>query len=143
MKNEQDFWNFLSIIVFILIFTITYYILIKNNLDVFYGAGIIDLTLISLATFRVIRLIRKDKVMSFFRDFFEKKKKGPMKTIHEITICPWCIGIWVSLLVIPVYFLTDIGKIFVLILAIAGVGSFLQILISNIDKTKTKSYISK
>ena len=72
--------------------------------------------------------------MSFLRDFFEKKEKGIGRTIHELIICPWCIGIWISLFVIPLYFLKDIGKIFVLIVAIAGIGSFLQILVNMIGR---------
>ena len=102
--NEQDFWNFVSIIIFLLVFIAIYYFLIRDKIGVFYSTSILDLSLISIATFRLIRLVRYDKVMSFLRDFFEKKEKGIGRTIHEIIICPWCIGIWISLFVIPLYF---------------------------------------
>lgn len=129
--NEQDFWNFISILLFLLIFSVVYYFFIKDKISIFYNVDFLDIFLISFATLRMIRLLSYDKVTSFMRNYFNKKEKGIGKTIYELLICPWCTGIWATLFLVPLYFLTDLGKIFILILAIAGIGSLIQV-ISNI-----------
>lgn len=126
-SNEQDFWNFISILFFLLVFALIYYSFMAGNLSVFYSASFLDLFLLSFATLRIIRLLSYDKVTSFMRDFFNKRDKGVGKTAYELLICPWCTGIWVAMLIVPFYFLTEIGKIFVLIAAVAGIGSLIQV----------------
>jgi len=134
--KEQDVWNFISIIFFVLVFVLMYYFFIKDNVILFSTVSLLDIFLLSFATLRTIRLLSYDKVSSFMRDFFNKKEKGIGKTTYELLICPWCTGIWVALFLIPVYFLTEVGKIFVLILAIAGIGSFLQVIVNSVGSRK-------
>ena len=125
--NEQDFWNFVSMVFFVLVFALIYYFFMAENLGVFYSASFLDIFLLSFATLRMIRLLSYDKVTSFMRDHFNKKEKGIGKTAYELLICPWCTGIWVALFLVPFYFLTEFGKIFVLIAAVAGIGSLIQV----------------
>ncbi|MBV9485292.1 MAG: DUF1360 domain-containing protein [Frankiaceae bacterium] len=69
-----------------------------------------DLALMSVATFRIARLIAKDPVSSPFRAPFthfegqsgeaEVKEEvighGPQKAIGELVTCPFCLGQWVG-----------------------------------------------
>jgi hypothetical protein len=132
--NGQDFWNFVSIILFVVLFSAMYHLVARGSLSLFYSAKPIDIFLISFATLRMIRLLSYDKVTSFLRDFFGKNEGGMGRTVYELLICPWCTGIWVALLLVPFYFLTEVGKIFVLVAAIAGIGSMVQVVLNAIAK---------
>ena len=78
--NEQDFWNFVSMVFFVLVFALIYYFFMAENLGVFYSASFLDIFLLSFATLRMIRLLSYDKVTSFMRDHFNKNEKGIGKT---------------------------------------------------------------
>jgi hypothetical protein len=72
--------------------------------------GTRDLALISVATFRVARLLAKDPVTSPLRAPFarfagtsgeaelaeEVRGSGPRKAIGELVTCPFCVGQWVA-----------------------------------------------
>ena len=51
-------------------------------------------------------------------------------TLHSIITCPWCAGVWVTLLLV-FYFLVPYGAVLVYVLALAGVASMV-ILLSNL-----------
>lgn len=102
-----------------------------------------DILLITLATFRVIRLFVNDHIMAFFREQFldevptievdgealmVKPSKGIRRVLADLMFCPWCFGIWASAIVIFFYFLTPYAFYPVLFLAIAGIATFLQLL---------------
>lgn len=129
--SNQDFWNLIFIFAFVILFlTFTYVFLLKRILIFF---NMMDLLLISIATFRLVRLFTYDKIMHFFRNLFKNKKEGPLKAIHEMLICPWCTGIWAALISVVLYSFL-VGKIFVIILAVAGIGSFIQVLANLISR---------
>ncbi|MEX0932787.1 MAG: DUF1360 domain-containing protein [Candidatus Pacearchaeota archaeon] len=123
----QNFWNFTFSVLFILVAFYLSYKIIQTNPRFLTNLGVLELTIISLATFRMIRLVAYNKIMSFLRDFFERKNSF-MRTIYELIICPWCVGIWMALAVLSIYFLIpgDLGKIFISIIAIAGLASLIQ-----------------
>lgn len=105
----------------------------------------LDITLMVLATFRLVRLLSQDIIFSFARDFFwkhkngidvetgekvtlvSKFKRGPRRTISELLNCPWCTGMWAALLVVYVYLLTPLAWVPIFILAVAGLASLLQV----------------
>jgi hypothetical protein len=69
-----------------------------------------DVGLIGVATFRLSRLITKDKVTSSFRAPFTRFEKavgsgeveedargaGMQRAIGDLITCPYCIGLWVA-----------------------------------------------
>lgn len=106
-----------------------------------------DFILIVLATFRLTRLFVYDKITRFLRDFFfhaheeyteegvtyfakKERMHGPLRTVYELLTCPWCFSVWASVVVVFFYFLTPNAWIPILILAISGVATLIQ-LISN------------
>lgn len=88
-----------------------------------------DFVLMALAIWRLIRLFTYDAITAFVREWFEGAAPGTFRgTLHTLLTCPWCIGLWFSFLVVFFYFATIYAWPVILILALAAVGSFLQIL---------------
>ena len=135
--SDQDFWNIVFMIIFVLLAFYISYKIIERNPNLITEIRVFEFLIISVATFRFIRLLTYDKIMIFLRDFFNKER-GIRRTIHELLICPWCTGIWAALFVITIYFLVPLGNIFILIIAIAGVGSFIQSLANMMGKIGNK-----
>jgi uncharacterized protein DUF1360 len=62
-----------------------------------------DTVRIGLASYKVGRLIAKDRVTSFVRapvtqdpEATEPKREGPARVIGELVTCPYCIGLWAA-----------------------------------------------
>lgn len=137
MPKDQALWNAIFSAFFLLVLVVVFWGL-TDGLDQFgwlYLMSPIDIIIISLATFRITRLVTSDKIFAFVRSWFmdtdesgleSKPKGGPRRTVAEIIECLWCTGLWAALLVTALYFAADVGRFFVVILAIAAVGSFLQ-----------------
>ena len=76
-----------------------------------------DLALLSVATFKLSRLITKDKVTAAVRAPFteyerpggpaevEEKPRGEglRRAVGELLVCPYCIGQWVATLLLAAY----------------------------------------
>lgn len=105
---------------------------------------LVDFVLITLATWRVIRLFVYDAITKFFREQFydlkkvgkgytlEKPKFGPRRTMADLLSCPWCIGMWAAATVTFFYLLTPYAYYVTIFLAISAVATFLQILTNMI-----------
>jgi len=138
LPKDQAFWNGLFSMLFGGLFLFLFWGL-TDGLDNFtwlYLITTMDVVIISLATFRIIRLVSYDKIFAFVRHWFlvrqedgtyKKQGGGPRRTVAELLECVWCTGLWASLFVTALYFADGIGRFAVLILAIAAVGSFMQI----------------
>ncbi|MGE7764148.1 DUF1360 domain-containing protein [Peribacillus sp. NPDC096540] len=106
--------------------------------------------LLGLASFRLTRLIVFDKIIEplrrpFFKEIEEKNEKGDVEIylipkekgllgwFGQLLSCFWCVGIWVSLFLVLLYLQQlFIGEVLILILAVAAVGSILEVIISRI-----------
>lgn len=106
--------------------------------------------LLGLASFRLTRLIVFDKITEplrrpFFEEIEEKdedgkvevflvpKEKGLRGWLGQLLSCFWCVGIWSSLFLVVLYLEhVFIGEILILILAVAAVGSIIEVIISRI-----------
>lgn len=151
-KGSGNAWRFIFSNVFILLFFLVVAFLMffhkkfyfSNN---FWDAplGIFDFLIVVLATQRLTRLMVNDTIMLWFRDFFwdseeefnkqegityvsrKKPISGFRRTMADLLSCPWCIGVWLSLLVVAIYYLGPIGRVFIFVLAVASLSSLLQI----------------
>lgn len=131
MIKTEKFWNFIYsvsfivVIVLISVFSNSIHFLI-DDLKLF------DFVVISLAAYRLTRLLVYDKVLNFLRDFIIKSESeaGFVKSTKYFLTCPWCAGIWMTLLVVVLYLYCPAGRLFAYILAISGVASFIHIVIS-------------
>ncbi len=88
-----------------------------------------DFFLMALAVWRLTRLFTYDAITKFIRDWFEGAKPSSLRgSLHTLVNCPWCTGLWFAFFVVFFYFATAFAFPVILILAIAAVGSFFQIL---------------
>ena len=62
-----------------------------------------DTVRIGLASYKIGRLIAKDRVTTFVRapvtedpEATEPKREGASRAIGELVTCPYCIGLWVA-----------------------------------------------
>ncbi|HWH16598.1 MAG TPA: DUF1360 domain-containing protein [Candidatus Paceibacterota bacterium] len=86
--------------------------------------------LLSLATFRLIRLFTYDHITAWLRDWFSAKDEGTfLGTAGRLLTCPWCTGVWFAFLVYLAYAVAPLAMIpLAIILSISAIASFLQLL---------------
>jgi hypothetical protein len=143
-KDDQNFWNFwllmLSAILLVAeVWVLDYFGRIPTDII------ILDLVLITLATFRLTRLFVYDTIMQFVRDWFldrkvtytednriiiERKKyqDGFSRAMSDLFSCPWCFGLQAAMLVVFIYYLTPLSWIIILMFAVGGTATFIQLI---------------
>lgn len=150
--TEQYIWQAVFSVFFLLLVIMGTIILASEARMPLTALTLTDLALITLATWRLVRLFVYDAITKFIREQFfdavkvpggyvlEKPASGPRRTINELLTCPWCFGVWAAATVTFFYLLTPLAVFPVLFLAVAAVGSFMQILANLVgwhaEKTK-------
>ena len=142
-REDQNVWNFIFSLFFIVVLAAAaWFIREQNGFYPFY-ISIFDGLLLSLAAFRITRLMVYDKIARWFRELFAQKRyyeengveyvevtpygKGFRHTVHDLLQCPWCIGVWSALVVTFCYFVFPWAWFVILFLAVAGLGSLFQV----------------
>jgi hypothetical protein len=138
--TDQYLWNFVFTVIFIGFVFMGMVILEGSGYKTFDELTLTDFVLMTLASFRLIRLVVYDKITAFFREQFYdaevtkmkvvlvKPESGPRRTLADLLSCPWCFGVWASATVVFFYMLTPWSVFPIIFLALAGVASFFQIL---------------
>ncbi|MDB5224431.1 MAG: hypothetical protein JWO43_53 [Candidatus Adlerbacteria bacterium] len=144
-NEDQNVWNFIFSVFFVLVLVGVLYAIYLERGGFPTSVSVFDAVLMALASFRITRLVVYDKITRFFREWFVKKilvvneageavveirtiGRGVRHTIYDLLQCPWCIGMWSSLIICGAYFLFPWAWFVILFLALAGAGSFVQIL---------------
>lgn len=104
-----------------------------------WGIELDFLFFISLASFRVTRLLVFDTIAEFIRApffdvvtegdeiYFVPKETGVKKWIGGLLECYWCTGFWVSLSLLSLAkLLPEIGEPIIAVFAIAGLASLIE-----------------
>lgn len=86
--------------------------------------------IISLATFRITRLILLDALLEDFRDWVWKKKPLGTKFGYLFT-CHWCMSVWVASLLVVCY--TIIPMVTVVVSSIFAVSAVSGLIASRLD----------
>jgi hypothetical protein len=126
-SKTEKIWNILSMVVFVLLIIVAGTLLIEKGIDV---SGITwgDLILISIATYRMIRLMVYDRIFKLVRDFIRSfQGTGLGDSLKTIITCPWCAGVWISLFNVAIFYLVPFGQLFIYVMSIAGIATFLQL----------------
>lgn len=147
-KEDQNFWNFLFSVFFICVLVAAASYMRSARGGYLVSVPPFDALMLAFATFRITRLLVYDKIARWFRELFAERHvyhkdgvawvevrpypKGLRSTIYDLLQCPWCIGIWASLVSIVIYFVFPWGWFVCFFLAIAGAGSMLQILSNGV-----------
>jgi hypothetical protein len=131
-SEQQKSWNFLATLFYIVClatlgFGLESFGITKED----FRLG--DIALMAVATYRLTRILVFDKIFKLFRDFLKAKEKlYVFYVIREIITCPWCAGVWVALVVAALYYMVPYGDIFIILLTISGISSFLVVSINYI-----------
>lgn len=133
MMNERKHqaWNFWSVFIFFGAIVLVGYLLEKKGLDI-QNLSLKEAVLVILATYRMTRILVFEKIFKYFRNVLKRREDLYLiGTFHSIITCPWCAGVWVTLIIIIFYWLVPYGDLLVYVLALAGLASMV-ILISNL-----------
>jgi hypothetical protein len=138
--SDQYIWNFLFGLFFFALVVLGTVVLDSEAVRSLEDVTAMELIILSLATLRLTRLFVYDRITAFFREQFydvvetgrgkrslEKPLSGPRRTLADLLSCPWCTGMWMAATVVFFYFLTPFAWFPTLFLAVAGLGSLLQI----------------
>jgi hypothetical protein len=88
-----------------------------------------DFILMTLAIMRLVRLTTYDNITAFVREWFVgKDPRSLMGSFGTLINCPWCTGLWYSLIVVFFYFATPYAWYVILILALSALASFVQLI---------------
>lgn len=121
------FWN-LAFSLFFLVLVLSASSWLVATGKALTGITVGNFILMALAIFRLVRLFTYDHITAFFRDWFMGHPENSfMGTVGALLHCPWCTGLWFSFLVVFLVYATPIAWPVVLILALAAIASFIQI----------------
>jgi hypothetical protein len=138
--TDQYFWNFVFSVFFLALVVMGAIILESESRIRLSELALTDYVLITLASWRLTRLFVYDAITKFFREQFwdlkkvgkglvlEKPKVGPRRTLADLLSCPWCFGVWATAMVTFLYLISSYMVYPILILALSGVATFLQLL---------------
>lgn len=121
-------WHTTLSIFFILAALIGYdWLLNANRLAAFIP--LTDFVLMALAVTRLVRLFTYDAITAFVREWFVGADPRSFRgTLGTLINCPWCTGLWFSLVVVFFYFAAPIAWYMILVLALSSLASFFQLL---------------
>ena len=131
--SKLQLWNAAAMILFMLLAAGAFWLIDRSGQ--IKSLGFLDITVLSLAIFRLAHLFTDDKIFDFVRDLvFDRGGRKPTQNEHawrralcEILECLWCAGLWSALIVLTVYHLGRAGELAVILLAVAGAAALLGI----------------
>jgi hypothetical protein len=142
--TDQYFWNIIFLLFYIGLVVMAVIILESVGYKYYQDLTILDLTLITLASFRMTRMFVYDSMTRFLREQFwdakvvrnkvtlVKPQTGPRRTLADLIGCPWCFGVWATTFVAFFYMLTPYAYFPTLILALASLATLLQLVANMI-----------
>jgi hypothetical protein len=136
MENQwqkQSFWHSFFLVFYPFLIGLSLWVL-NRTVGLPKKIPIFDFFILSLATFRLIRLFVYDDITEHVRGYLHQFEIGLGKELRNLLDCPWCTGIWMALFTSFFYFFTPFAWYPLLILALAGAGTFIQITIIKIGK---------
>ena len=102
--------------------------------------SLFDFSIITLASWRLVRFVAYDNITKFFREQFYdlkntgrsfsliKPKTGPRRTLIDLVTSPWNLGLWMTALVTFFYLMTAYALYPLLFLALSSLVTFLQLI---------------
>jgi len=132
MKIRIDWWNIFFTLFFVVLTFIAYRLIILTG-SVPQNISLWDAVIMTLATFRLTRLVVYDAITRWFRACFVHGEEYTfVGTIKTLINCPWCMGLWFALIVATAYFIWPPLWFFIFILALGGAATLVQLLANGI-----------
>jgi len=148
--SGQYVWQVIFTIFFVALVTMGAIILDSEARISLPEITLFDLLIITLASWRLTRLVVYDAITKFFREQFfdvvkveggyilEKPKTGPRRTLNELLSCPWCFGVWAAAMITFFYLFTEWSLYPVYLLAVAAVATFMQLVANTVGHQAEK-----
>jgi hypothetical protein len=133
MRNERKHqaWNFWSAFVFLGAVWLVAFFLQRKGIDI-RDLTLKEALLIILSTTRLTRILVFEKILKHFRDALKRRQHlYVIGTIHSMVTCPWCAGVWMTLIIVVFYYLIPYGELLIYVLALSILASMV-ILVSNL-----------
>jgi hypothetical protein len=135
IREEQHFWSAIALLVYALLLAACLALVAEAGDIALANLGFFDLAVMGLAAFRLVHLITFDKIFEMVRTAFmdrhgaslKNAERGWRRLMCEFMQCIWCTGMWSGLIVVVAYCLGPWLRLAVLVLAVAGLGSLLQV----------------
>lgn len=145
MEEAIKLWNMVFILAFAVLVGLFLISFERGEWYFFQTLGIGEIFIITLAVARLIRLLCYDNITLFLREFFldvrtvkqleggvEHYERVPSensckRTIAKLLNCPWCVGIWITLVLLWLYSNYPSLYFLYVILAISQLAGMLQI----------------
>ena len=135
VEQEQHFWEGIAVLAYAALCALSVWLVARYGTIDPASLTFLDLALLGLAAFRAIHLITYDKIFGTVRAAFMDRDGARLKTaergwrrlVCQFIQCIWCTGMWSALIVVTIYFLGTWGRYAVIVLAVAGLGSLLQL----------------
>ncbi len=136
--TEQYFWNLVFLSFWGMLVVMGAIILDTESRIPWVEVTMFDITLITLATWRLVRFVNSDSTTKFFREqFYDLKKNartyslevpttGPRRTILEIIMSPWNLSLGMGAVLTFGYLLTSFAIYPVALLALSGLVGILD-----------------
>ncbi|MFH0758757.1 MAG: DUF1360 domain-containing protein [Bacteroidota bacterium] len=129
-ERKHQAWNFWSAFFFFAMVLLVGYLFEKKGIEI-EDITLKEAIVIVLASYRMTRIIVFEKIFKYLRDMVKQRDKlYIIGTVGNIITCPWCAGVWVTLIIVVFYYLVPYGTLLTYVLALAGVASIV-ILYSN------------
>lgn len=125
--KSQDIWNFIFSVFFVLVLAAAVWEMKELRGGYLVSVPPFDAFMMAFAAMRITRLIVYDKIARWFRDLFAYDN-GFCTTVRDLLMCPWCIGVWSSLVIVFCYFVYPWAWSVIFFLALAGMSSLLQVI---------------
>lgn len=136
--TDQYFWNFVFLVFFVCLVVMATIILDTESRLLVTELGKFDVAVIVLASWRLVRFFSSDGTTKFFREQFydlkktvrtitlEKPLNGPRRTVLDIILSPWSLGLGLTAVVTFLYLISAYFFYPVLFLAVSGLVALLQ-----------------
>lgn len=127
ISKTERIWNIVSMFVFVLLLIVLGTLLHERGIGI-SDISLFELLLICIATYRMTRLMVYDRIFKLVRDIIRSwEGTGIGDSLKAIVTCPWCAGIWISLFNVGIFYLVPFGELFIYVMSIAGIATFLQL----------------
>lgn len=134
-QTDRYFWNAIALAGFAALCAVSFTLIYRYGDADVSEMGLFDLSVLGLAAFRLIHLITFDKIFDFARAAVMDSEGGRLKAaergwrraVCDLIECIWCAGLWSAVIVLTLYQLGSWGRIVILILAVAGLGSLFNV----------------
>ncbi len=136
-------WSFVFVVFFLLLLVMALIILDSEARLSYTELTFIDLLLLTLATWRLNRLIMCDHITAFIREQFydikrvgkkislEQPKRGPFRVMVDLVSCTWCTSLWSAFILTFFFLLFEWFYFVILFMAFSAASSGLNIVMQR------------